>query len=346
MTDSTVGPRGRRVDVALLYAGDPRVAEVEDPRAERLRPLVAALRREGIDADTVLWHDQLAGEVETRLREVSVVLVWCNPIENGARRHRLDVLLDHLSDEGTFVSAHPDAIRRVGTKDVLWDTRTLPFGSPVARIDHPDQLGRELLERLADSPRVLKQHRGHSGIGVWRVELAADGTLLVRHAARGSIEERIDLATLRHRLRPYFDAEDGGHLIDQPWQPRVRDGMVRAYLVGTDVVGFGHQAVNALHPEMDLPGPRIYHGPDDATFQPLRNSLQSSWIAMICEATGLAPDRVPLLWDCDFMFGEPRPGNSAGYVLCEVNVSSVAPYPPSAIDPLVAAVRAHLGRAH
>ncbi|HEX4982574.1 MAG TPA: Cj0069 family protein, partial [Ilumatobacteraceae bacterium] len=218
-------------------------------------------------------------------------------------------------------------------------------GSDVARIDHPDQLGDELLERLAQGPRVLKQHRGHSGIGVWRVELTADDSrLVVRPAQRGSVEARIDVATLRDFLRPYFDADAGGHLIDQAWQPRIGDGMMRAYLVGTEVVGFGHQAVNARHPDIAQPGPRHYHGPNEPAFQPLRTSLESGWITMMCETVGLETHRVPLLWDCDFMHGDPQPDNPNGYVLCEVNVSSVAPYPPSAIEPLVNAVRAQLDR--
>jgi len=56
----------------------------------------------------------------------------------------------------------------------------------------------------------------------------------------------------------------------------------------------------------------------------------------------LPRDRLPLLWDCDFLFGEPGGDGAERYVLCEINVSSVAPFPPSAIAPLVAAVRSRL----
>jgi hypothetical protein len=59
-------------------------------------------------------------------------------------------------------------------------------------------------------------------------------------------QELVDLAGLRQRLAPYFAA--GGHLVDQPWQPRMVEGMTRAYLVGDRVAGFGHQSVIALHP--------------------------------------------------------------------------------------------------
>jgi len=54
---------------------------------------------------------------------------------------------------------------------------------------------------------------------------------------------------------------------------------------------------------------------------------------------------LPLLWDCDFMFGDRAPGTAERYVLCEINVSSVAPFPPSAMAPLVSAVQSRLARA-
>lgn len=52
---------------------------------------------------------------------------------------------------------------------------------------------------------------------------------------------------------------------------------------------------------------------------------------------GLVFDDLPLLWDCDFMLGERSAAQEERYVLCEINVSSVALFPDSAIEPLVAA---------
>ena len=40
-------------------------------------------------------------------------------------------------------------------------------------------------------------------------------------------------------------------------------------------------------------------------------------------------ERLPLLWDMDFIPGEPSPDGTPRYVLCEINVSSVSPFPPS-----------------
>ena len=126
-------------------------------------------------------------------------------------------------------------------------------------------------------------------------------------------------------------------MIDQAWQPRLAEGMVRAYLVGDKVAGFGHQAINALHPDAPQSGPRLYHGSDLPQFQDLKQSLEQEWVALLRSCVGLPAERLPLLWDCDFMFGGP-----AGYVLCEINVSSVAPFPPSAIGPLVVAAATRL----
>lgn len=329
--------------VALLYPGDRATRDRADPAASRFAALFDALAAAGVAAEPAVYHDDFADEVLAQLRGVQLVLVWCNPIEDGRRRDRLDALLREVAQWGVLVSAHPDAVLRLGTKDVLFETRDLPFGSDVHRIESAAQLAAELPQRLHHGARVLKQHRGHSGIGVWRVEQSDDGTLLVQHAQRGSTPQRKDMAGLSATLAPYFEPACGGHMIDQAWQPRLAEGMVRAYLVEDRVAGFGVQAVNALHPDMPTPGPRLYHGPGLPEYQALRQQLESSWIALLAERVGLARERLPLLWDCDFILGNPATDGTQRFVLCEINVSSVSPFPPSTVAPLVEAVRRRVG---
>jgi hypothetical protein len=330
--------------VALLYPGDRAARDRADPAASRFAALFDALAAAGVSAEPAVWHDDFADEVAQQLRGMQVVLVWCNPIEDGRRRDRLDALLRDVAQNGVIVSAHPDAILRLGTKVVLFETRDLPFGSDVHRIDSLAQLAAELPPRLRHSARVLKQHRGHSGIGVWSVEQSAEGVLTVQHAQRGSTPQRMDMTTLQATLAPYFEPAAGGHMIDQAWQPRLAEGMVRAYLVEDRVAGFGHQAINALHPDSPQPGPRLYHGPELAGFQSLRQQLESTWVAQLCDGVGLAREHLPLLWDCDFMLGELTADGEQRYVLCEINVSSVSPFPPSSIAPLVDAIKLGLDR--
>jgi len=326
--------------LALLYPGDRDARDRSDPAESRFAALFEAFAGAGVDARPAVYHDDFADEVEAQLRQVDGVLVWCNPLEAGRRRDKLDTLLREVAATGVFVSTHPDTLLRLGTKDVLVDVRDLPFGSDAVRVDSLAQLASELPARLQQGARVLKQYRGQSGNGVWRVEAMAGSPLMkVHHAVRGSEEEVLDLRALQQVLASYFEPANGGHMIDQAWQPRITEGMVRAYLVEDRVAGFGHQAVNALHPTQPVTSPRLYHPADLAQFQVLRQLLESQWITQLRERVGLAREQLPLLWDCDFMFGE-QPDS---FVLCEINVSSVSPFPPSAIQPLVAAAQQRLG---
>jgi hypothetical protein len=141
-------------------------------------------------------------------------------------------------------------------------------------------------------------------------------------------------------MAPYFD--DGGHMIDQAWQPRLTEGMVRCYVVQDRVAGYGLQAVNALYPaavegEAPEPGPRLYHPPNLPSLDELKSRLETEWIPELRRRLTIRLDELPLLWDCDFLRGERTTPGGERYVLCEINVSSVAPFPDSAIEPLVLA---------
>jgi hypothetical protein len=68
--------------------------------------------------------------------------------------------------------------------------------------------------------------------------------------------------------------------------------------------------------------------------------LETEWVEQLRQRVDLPPEMLPLLWDCDFMLGERDASGDDRYVLCEVNVSSVSPFPPSAIPVIVeAAIR-------
>ncbi len=208
---------------------------------------------------------------------------------------------------------------------------------------------------------MLKRLRGSSGDGVWKVEPAdpADlgGTALppaarlrVRHARRGSVEEEMSLDAFLKHCGPFFAA--GGGMIDQAYQPRLTDGMVRCYLVGDRVAGFGEQRINALFPAAPgadprtapPPGPRLYYPPTRPDFQPLKERMETEWVAALCRTLALDPARLPLLWDADFLYGPKDAAGADSFVLCEINVSSVYPFPDDALAPLAAATRARLRR--
>jgi hypothetical protein len=330
----------RRLRLAILYPGDRAARDRADPTASRFHSIFQAFEKAGVAAEPAIYHDDFRDEVRQQLMQVEGVLVWHNPVEGGRNRDMLDEMLREVAARGVFVSTHPDTILKLGTKDVLLSARDLPFGSDVHRVDSLSQLQTELPGRLVMGARVLKQRRGHSGIGVWRVAQRSTDVYAVKHAQRGAAEELVDLAGLSLRLEPYF--EHDGYMIDQAWQPRMIEGMTRAYLVRDRVAGFGHQAVVALCPAHDggaapLPSQRFYSDADDHRFQDLRRSLESEWVGLLCERLAIEPATLPLLWDADFLRGQRAADAAENYVLCEINVSSVSPFPEPAIAPLVEA---------
>jgi len=206
----------------------------------------------------------------------------------------------------------------------------------------------ELREQLPrGSARVLKQNRGQSGDGVWLVRPEGDGARL-RHALRGSIEVRRTWDEVFALLDPYF--ADGGKLIDQPYQERLREGMIRCYLVCDRVEGFGFQQINALHPAPDgappeeapQPGPRHYFPPARPDFQPLRRRLEEEWLPRLLERVEMDRTELPVIWDADFLFGPKDADGADTWVLSEINVSSVYPFPDEALAPLAREMRARL----
>ena len=327
-----------RPRLAILYPGDRAARDRADPAESRFLKLFEAFARAGIAAVPAIYHDDFHDEVLEQLQRLHGVLVWHNPIEGGRDRSRLDAMLRAVAAKGVFVSTHPDTILRLGTKDVLVAVRDLPFGTDVHRLDSLTQARAELPGRLALGARVLKQQRGHSGIGIWRIEKLGRHRYGVRHAVRGAMQEIVDFDGVLQRLSPYF--EGAGHMIDQAWQARMVEGMTRAYLVQGRVAGFGHQDVVALHPSAvggDAPPPsqRLYSDADDPRFQDLRRKLEGEWMEPLCARVGVRPEDLPMLWDADFLLGEREEGGQEKYVLCEINVSSVSPFPDSAIAPVV-----------
>ena len=342
--DSKTVPGGR---IGILWRGE------RDDASARTHPLFEPLAKEfsksGITAVPVLYSDEALAAVADELLRLGAVLVWVDPISTGRSRAQLDTLLREVSARGVFVSGHPDVIQKLGTKEVLHRTRALGWGTDTRLYTSKEEFEAEFPDVLATSgPRVLKQNRGNGGIGVFRVELvrpehqpSADALVRVQHAQRGSAREEMCLVDFMRRCDAYFEA--GGRLVDQPFQARHAEGMLRCYVVQNRVAGFGHQLVTAL---MDpapgeaappVPTPRLYYGPGKSEFQTLKVQLESDWVPQMQALLQIDTASLPMLWDADFLLGPKNSSGADTYVLCEINSSSVYPFPDEALEPLVRA---------
>lgn len=335
--DPSHTPTEPALRIALLQGGNPNFP----PDRARFARLEDAFIQRGATTAPVIYCDDVEEAVRRQLADFDAVLTWVNPVEDGRDRSTLDALLRDVAAQGIFVSSHPDVILQLGTKDVLYETRDFEWGGDTQRYESLDVLRRELPTRLALGARVLKQYRGNGGNGVWRVELVEPGTdalVRARHARRGAVEETMHLSDFYRLCVPYFAGT--GHMIDQAWQARLGEGMIRCYLVHDRVEGFGLQAINALHPTIATPGPRLYYPPTKPEFQTLKVQLEDLWIPALQRHFGIDRQRLPILWDCDFLLGPKSPSGADSFVLCEINASCVSPFPDSAAEPVAAATLA------
>lgn len=309
----------------------------------KLRGVFAAFTGRGVTAEPVVYADDRVEHVRKRLLALDGVLVWVNPIEQGLDRSRLDPLLRETADAGVFVSAHPDVILRMATKQVLFDTRSLGWGTDTRLYRTADELRAELPERLAGAgPLVLKRYRGMGGNGVWKVELDGTASVLAQHALGAAVPERLSLADFVQRCEPYF--ADGGPIVDQPYQPRLSEGMVRAYLVHDRVVGFTRQYPRALMPPGDdrRPTTKVFEPADAEPYQRLRTLLETTWVPELQALLRLETASLPVIWDADFLFGPRDEAGDDTYVLCEINASSTFAFPEFAMPAVAEAALARV----
>src|ERR1043165_3883151 len=116
--------------IALMIYGEPGSAK-NALTEEKYKKLAAHFIENDFAVDSILYHDSISDKLEKGLARYKAILVWVNPIEQGKNRKILDDLLRKLASQGCFVSAHPDTILKMGTKEILYNVRETEFGGDV-----------------------------------------------------------------------------------------------------------------------------------------------------------------------------------------------------------------------
>ena len=180
---------------------------------------------------------------------------------------------------------------------------------------------------------MIKRNRGNGGQGVWKVETLAGSRnrpmIRVLDATKDASEE-MPLDEFLERCVDYFE---DGCVIDQPFQARLSEGVIRCYMVGDRCAGFGHHKVKALIDAAAAradAGPRLYTSNADPRFQRLRRLMEDEWTPQLTSLLDIPRRDLPMIWDADFMLGPPGADGVDSYVLGEINVSSVFPIPAEA----------------
>jgi hypothetical protein len=333
--------RKRSVRVGLLWRAewDPPQAGTSISKSCKLGAVFSAFSALGVAAEPVIYSDEMVDAVRDQLLAVDGVLVWVNPIEQGLDRSKLDPLLREVAAAGVWVSAHPDVILKMATKEVLVDTASIGWCTETHVYRTAEQLRNQLPSRLArGKPLVLKQHRGMGGSGVWKVERDGPLSVYVQHAAKGSVPERLRLEEFLSRCEVYFAGT--GLMVEQPFQERLAEGMIRVYMTHDRVVGFAHQYPRGLLPPADAsraPASKTFALPSATAYRELRRRLDSEWVPEMKRLLGIETHALPVIWDADFLYGEKMTNGDDTFVLCEINASSTFAFPEHAMPTVVKA---------
>ena len=300
----------------------------------------------------MVFEDGAVDEIRDELLALDGVLVWVNPIQDGANRRNLDALLLDVASRGVWVSAHPAVILKLGTKEVLFSTRNVGWGGDVDLYRTPEEFAQRFTSWLGERGRaVLKQGRGNGGNGVWKIQLIDPRTASDPHAqvrvqdarSRDGSSEQTSLGAFMARCDEYFAWS--GCLVAQAFQERLVEGMIRCYLSLDEVVGFCHQwPQGLLNPESlrTAAASSPMMGPDAPAYQRLRNHMQNEWVPRMTSVLGIDRKSLPVIWDADFLYGPRTSSGENTYVLCEINVSAVWPFPPMAAGTVAAAAFARI----
>ena len=199
-------PQAKPYKIAIVWRGDRDARQAATPHNNRYVSIFEELASLGIAAEPAVFAEEFVDEVREQLLGVDGVLVWVDPLSGGRTRAVLDPLLREVAACGPWVSAHPDVILKMGTKEVLYRTRHLGCGMDTHLYRTAAEFADDFPPLLRSAgPRVLKQNRGNGGQGVWKVELAAGSADIVRPARTTRQRARRDASRRLHgALRRVF----------------------------------------------------------------------------------------------------------------------------------------------
>lgn len=295
-------------------------------------PMVEALKAKGWNADTIFYTDDKAEEIFDLVKEkYDGYVSRVNPGTIPGGESKYMETLEKLSEAGVKGFPRPKTMTGFGAKDSLvkladtdlvpndtyayYDTKTLEEKFPIS---------------LSYGERVLKQNRGSTGEGIWRVQVEGDKLpegqayplntkLKCTEAVDNHVEYR-ELGDFMKFCHQYIEGENG-QLVDMRFMPRIVEGEIRILMVGAKPIFVVHkkpaESADAFSATLFSGAKYTYDEPEK--WQTLIDFFLKN-LPTINEKLG--NNEIPLIWTADFMLDNDKDGNDT-YVLGEINCSCV-----------------------
>ncbi|MDY3126543.1 MAG: Cj0069 family protein [Corynebacterium sp.] len=299
-------------------------------------PIVTSIREAGWHSEVVYyrpeWSDDLFAYVSANF---DGYISRVNPGNIPGGENGYFELLTRLSAAGLVGMSTPAEMMAYGAKDALVklnDTGLVPPDT-AAYYDVAD-FRATFPTSLSHGERVLKQNRGSTGSGIWRVQIADKA--VAHNVTPGSAlpletvikcTEAIDNHTEHRTLGEFIQfceqyiEGDNGMLVDMRFMPRIVEGEIRILLVGAEPVFVVHKKPAAGGENFSA---TLFSG---ATYSYDHPQQWQELIDMFAHARPiiaqkLGGNNIPLIWTADFMLDDAPSGKDT-YVLGEINCSCV-----------------------
>ena len=137
-------------------------------------PIVNAIKEQGWDAEVIYFHPDKAEEIYAQVSEnFDAYISRVNPGNIPGGEKGYFELLTKLADAGLVGMSTPADMMAYGAKDALVKLNDTPLvPDDTAAYYEVEELHNTFPTSLSYGERVLKQNRGSTGEGIWRVRLA------------------------------------------------------------------------------------------------------------------------------------------------------------------------------
>ncbi|KAB1504200.1 Cj0069 family protein [Corynebacterium sp. 320] len=309
----------------------------EDGHRRDTMPIVNAIRDKGWGAEVVYFDPDKADEIYADVAETyDGYISRVNPGHIPGGEKVYFEMLTKLSEEAGLVGmSTPEEMMAYGAKDALVKLNSTDLvPSDTVAYYKVDELHKTFPTSLSYGERVLKQNRGSTGSGIWRVqledkelaqsiepgtELPLDTKLKCTEAVDNHTEIR-ELGDFMTFCEQYI-VGDNGMLVDMRFMPRIVEGEIRILMVGPHPVFVVHKkpAEGGDNFSATLFSGAKYTYDKPEAWQELVDMF-ADVRPVIAEKLG--GDNIPLIWTADFMLDTAEDGSDT-YVLGEINCSCV-----------------------
>lgn len=296
-------------------------------------PIVDGIKMLGWDCEIIYYRDEWSIEIfEYASNNFSGYISRINPgnLINGEKQYMKT--LRALHEAGLVAMSHPDEMLNFGSKYFLIKLKNTEL---VKNDTHAyftmDEFRMKFPISLAQGERVLKQNRGSTGVGIWRVQVWDNttknslGTLpkdtLVKFTEAKDNKSKIHTLDYFMGMCEKYILGEQDLMVDMPFLPRIKEGELRVLMIGEYPSYIIHKkpvtTTGAFSATLFSGATYSYHLPEEYTNLTtlLLESLQII-------KTELTIKQLPLLWTADFILDTDNYGKDI-YVLSEVNCSCV-----------------------